>query len=97
MRFQLTIDSDNEAMRTADDVARALRKVANRLAGESDGAMSIFDDNGNNVGEWSLRGSASNDECSECGSSTIVDNNAKGIDLTYLCADCGHQWSPNEG
>lgn len=34
-------------------------------------------------------------ECQECGSESVCDNGASGVDLTHLCTDCGHQWSPN--
>lgn len=58
--FTLKIDLENASMRTADDVAAALRKVSAHLEGlviprkmqEVDGR--IKDDNGNTVGSWKL-------------------------------------------
>jgi hypothetical protein len=53
--FSLKITLGNEAMQTPDDVAAALRQVADRLDGtafvEHDGAK-IRDTNGNTVGLW---------------------------------------------
>lgn len=34
-------------------------------------------------------------QCEECGSQAVGDNGARGVDLTFCCAECGHQWSPN--
>lgn len=34
-------------------------------------------------------------QCEECGSQHVDDNGARGVDLTFCCANCGHQWSPN--
>lgn len=33
--------------------------------------------------------------CEQCGSQHVEDNGARGVDLTFCCADCGNQWSPN--
>ena len=43
----------NEAMQTAEEVAAALRKVADRI---ENGARSglVMDENGNSVGSWSV-------------------------------------------
>lgn len=65
MTFTLKIELENDAMQTAEDVARALRDLAVRLktSGFSgkvrypptviDGAK-IMDENGNSVGEWEV-------------------------------------------
>lgn len=34
-------------------------------------------------------------QCEECGAANVSDNGCSGPDLTFLCEDCGHQWSPN--
>lgn len=34
-------------------------------------------------------------ECPDCHAVNVCDNGLSGVDLTFLCADCGHQWSPN--
>ncbi len=34
-------------------------------------------------------------ECPECFSHDVGDNACRGVDLTFLCKTCGHQWSPN--
>lgn len=53
MKFLLTIEMGNEAMRTPEDVAEALMKVGTKLARrESDGVGVISDANGNTVGKW---------------------------------------------
>lgn len=54
--FTLNIKLGNDAMQTPEDIAEALRKVANAL---DDGFLStsnhgILDVNGNTVGEWKL-------------------------------------------
>ena len=52
--FALKISLGNEAMQTGEDVARALRKVADKLdRGEDRGR--VVDDNGNAVGEWGMK------------------------------------------
>lgn len=56
MKFTLEIEMGNEAMRSPEDVAKALRNVAHRLPGAMDAGY-ILDENGNNVGEWAFRGS----------------------------------------
>lgn len=53
MRFVLSIEMGNEAMRTPEDVSDALVKLGARLARrESDGQGLISDENGNTVGQW---------------------------------------------
>lgn len=49
--FKLAIDIGNDAMEDHDDVAAALRRVAEMLDGRYD-AGTISDHNGNRVGEW---------------------------------------------
>lgn len=58
MTFTMEIDSENDAMRTADDVSRALSKLATHLRGRDwdDFEGKIRDDNGNTVGSWNLSG-----------------------------------------
>ena len=34
-------------------------------------------------------------QCEDCGSARIESNGQRGVELTFLCLDCGHQWSPN--
>lgn len=34
-------------------------------------------------------------QCEECESRLVEDNGARGVDLTFRCTACGHQWSPN--
>lgn len=34
-------------------------------------------------------------ECPDCHSETVEDNGAQGVELTFLCTNCGYQWSPN--
>jgi hypothetical protein len=49
--FTLTIDLGNDAMQREEDIARALRRIADRIdGGATDGA--VMDDNGNKVGSW---------------------------------------------
>ena len=62
--FTLEINLGNAAMRTADDVCRALRKVAARLEGREweEWEENIRDDNGNKVGSWSLSGAGTGGE-----------------------------------
>lgn len=58
--FWLSIELGNEAMRTPSDVARALRKLSDKLDTMtedmiySDEDCQILDDNGNVVGEFDL-------------------------------------------
>jgi hypothetical protein len=51
MRFQLHIDSDNDAMQTPNDLASALTRVRDEVA-SGHGKGIVKDDNGNKVGEW---------------------------------------------
>ena len=53
-KFTLKIELGNDAMLSRRDVARALRKVADRLRNEDRDDAKILDDNGNSVGEWEL-------------------------------------------
>lgn len=61
MKFKLKIVSDNEAMQTMADVARALRVIATRidLVGASNPSAlesgGVRDDNGNTVGSWTFK------------------------------------------
>lgn len=55
--FTLTIRLGNEAMQDASDVAAALRKLADKLDGNSFDTMTggkIMDLNGNCVGKWEV-------------------------------------------
>lgn len=55
MKFILTIDLGNDAMQTNADIADALRTAAFKIQNnyeETEG--SIFDENGNRVGSWSI-------------------------------------------
>lgn len=52
--FKLTINLGNEAMMTAEDVSRALVKVACQITLTGHGSGSIIDDNGDKVGFWTL-------------------------------------------
>lgn len=57
--FKLTIRLGNDAMCSSEDVAAALRKLADKLGhwGRFDGLIIgsvIMDDNGNKVGNWSV-------------------------------------------
>ena len=67
MRFTLKIELGNAAMLTGDDLAAALRKVADKVENESthsqnyDGENQIdemegrvYDENGNKVGTWTI-------------------------------------------
>ncbi len=50
--FSLNIDLGNAAMQTPDDVAVALRIIANRLNDDDVRCAAIFDLNGNRVGAF---------------------------------------------
>lgn len=59
MRFFININMGNDAMKSADDLANAIKKVADRIASEQydidpddEYEVPINDDNGNTVGEW---------------------------------------------
>lgn len=54
--FVLKIKLGNEAMQSAEDVAYALRDLANRLEDSYPTDGSIVDTNGNVVGYWTLEG-----------------------------------------
>jgi hypothetical protein len=49
--FNLTIDGGNDAMQTGDDVAAALRTIADKIAA-GDWTGGVRDENGNTVGDW---------------------------------------------
>ena len=52
-RFELHITMGNDAMQTGEDVAEALRRIADKLEhGRIDGP--VMDLNGNKVGTWEL-------------------------------------------
>lgn len=52
-KFALNIQLGNDTMRTAEDIAIALRKAADALdSGEFAGHGYVHDLNGNNVGEY---------------------------------------------
>lgn len=52
--FSMSVRFGNASMREGEDLVRPLRQVADRLVnGETSG--SIFDENGNTVGAWSIR------------------------------------------
>lgn len=56
--FTLKIKLGNAAMQTRDDVARALRAVANRIDTNlhaHPSGVTILDDNGNSVGVWAFK------------------------------------------
>jgi len=52
--FTLTITLGNDVMQTREDIARALDRVAGAVEFVTLDSMSIFDANGNRVGEWSV-------------------------------------------
>ena len=57
--FKLEIELGNDAMRSTNDIARALEEVAVRLSGQHRSfadadAGRIHDDNGNTVGSWTV-------------------------------------------
>lgn len=55
-RFDLTIELGNAAMRTPEDIADALRSLANRLEAAGTFASEIImDQNGARVGSWSIQ------------------------------------------
>ena len=58
--FRLTIELGNDAMRTPQDLAIALRKLANTFLSDAEDDMvptfgTIHDDNGNRVGDYVCR------------------------------------------
>ena len=66
MKFTLTINLGNDAMKTGEDLAAALHAVADKLAAlggdpieedrdDFDGSGRIRDDNGNGVGAWMVQ------------------------------------------
>lgn len=86
MIFTLSIASDNDEMRTADDVANALSTVAGDLAaGRTEG--SIRDVNGNTVGGFKL----TIETCEGCGR-PLDDLDAPGA----ACDVCGAAGDDND-
>lgn len=61
MKFKLEIELGNDAMLTGEDVARALRKVADVVESctpyvvKAEGPGTIRDENGHKVGTWRYR------------------------------------------
>jgi hypothetical protein len=53
-KFTLTIDMGNAAMRSTDDVARYLRKLAGKIDHECRTEGKVMDENGNSCGEWAF-------------------------------------------
>lgn len=53
-KFKLHIKLGNDAMSTKDDIANALRELADKLDRTSDDSGRIRDYNGNTVGEWEI-------------------------------------------
>lgn len=54
----LEIELGNDSMKTGSDLASALVKVADRLAGSrlhNNPGQKILDENGNSVGHWEVR------------------------------------------
>lgn len=54
-KFTLELDLGSDAMRTGEDVAAALAKVANLIGPWNPlfpGGRKILDENGNSVGSW---------------------------------------------
>jgi hypothetical protein len=59
MKFHMFIELGNAAMSSNEDIADALREVADRVESSGDSApprvgASIRDDNGNTVGQWTF-------------------------------------------
>lgn len=52
--FTVRITLGNDAMRSPEDIARELRRVADRVEGGADGGV-VRDANGNTVGEFNLK------------------------------------------
>ena len=66
MKFTLTIDSDNDACQTRDDLEALLNKVFSNIHFVLDcEEMHIHDANGNRVGEYCLE-IDDDDFCSDC-------------------------------
>jgi hypothetical protein len=61
-KFVLTIEMGNAAMSDANDVAEALRELADHL--QDDSAGGIRDENGNTVGSWKF---VAAEVCVNCG------------------------------
>lgn len=53
-KFKLHIKLGNDAMSTKDDVANALRELADKLDRTGDDSGNIRDYNGNTVGKWEI-------------------------------------------
>lgn len=52
--FHLRIELGNDAMREPDDIARALRSVAQQIESSHGAVGAIMDDNGNTVGSFGV-------------------------------------------
>jgi hypothetical protein len=50
--FTLSLELGNDAMRSPDDIADALRRVAQMIENSQSGGGSIMDNNGNTVGKF---------------------------------------------
>lgn len=53
--FTLEIQLGNDAMQTNEDVAEALRSIAEKLEFEEKESGAIMDENGNSVGRFEVR------------------------------------------
>lgn len=56
-KLKLEIELGNDSMKTGSDLAAALVKVADRLAGSrlnNNPGQKILDENGNSVGSWEV-------------------------------------------
>lgn len=66
MQFELSIDLGNNAMMSPQDVALALRKLAQRLDDEApsteESCGNVHDGNGNTVGTWTYENDSAEDE-----------------------------------
>ena len=54
MKFTLEIELGNDAMRTANDVANALDRIADEVLFVGLTGRAIRDTNGNTVGKWEV-------------------------------------------
>ncbi len=52
--FTLTIELGNAAMQGPDDLASALRDIADEVEARTEYPRSIRDENGNTVGTWTV-------------------------------------------
>jgi hypothetical protein len=56
MKFELTIALGNDTMRSGEDVAEVLYRVATRVEGTDADSGAIVDSNGNTVGSFAFIG-----------------------------------------